>query len=113
MLNVFKMLTLRKEEQKMSGVKEIKVWKKGWKIADRIREITEMPGKDWSSLAVDLGCEVLGSLILAVTTYNVALFAELPMVFAEYSWYIYGIFILKDFNNTFSRIFLIPRFNLF
>ena len=55
----------------MAGVKEIKVWKKGWKIADRIREITEMPGKDWSSLAVDLGCEVLGSLILNTFSTNI------------------------------------------
>ncbi len=69
------------------------MWKKGWKIADRIREITEMPGKDWSSLAVDLGCEVLGSLILAVTTYNVALFAEFPMTgFSGIAMILYRLF---------------------
>lgn len=77
----------------MSGVKGIRVWKQGWKKLDKIREITDMTGEARRGLAVDLGCEALGSLILAVTTYNVALFAEFPMTgFSGIAMILYRLF---------------------
>lgn len=77
----------------MSGVKGIRVWKQGWKKLDKIREITDMTGEARRGLAADLGCEALGSLILAVTTYNVALFAEFPMTgFSGIAMILYRLF---------------------
>ena len=35
--------------------------------------------KVWATTGADIGWEALGSLLLAVTTYNVALSAEFPM----------------------------------
>ncbi|MCI8658839.1 MAG: YitT family protein [Lachnospiraceae bacterium] len=42
---------------------------------------------------LDLGCELLGSLILAITTYNVALFANFPMTgFSGIAMILYRLF---------------------
>lgn len=60
--------------------------------------------KSQRSVAADLGCELLGSLILAVTTYNVALFAEFPMTgFSGIAMILYRLFKIP---MGFSTIFL-------
>lgn len=77
----------------MSGIKETRMLKKEWKKSGKIKGITKMSREAWHSLAADFGCEVLGSLILAVTTYNVALYAEFPMTgFSGIAMILYRLF---------------------
>ena len=77
----------------MSGTKEIGILKKEQKKTGETGGIAKLSGDAWRSLAADFGCEVLGSLILAVTTYNVALYAEFPMTgFSGIAMILYRLF---------------------
>ncbi len=77
----------------MSGTKEIGILKKEQKKTGETGGIAKLSGEAWRSLAADFGCEVLGSLILAVTTYNVALYAEFPMTgFSGIAMILYRLF---------------------
>ena len=49
--------------------------------------------KVWAKTGADIGWEALGSLLLAVTTYNVALSAEFPMTgFSGIAMILYRLF---------------------
>ncbi len=61
------------------------------RMLNRILEKTDV--KLWEKIAADVGWEALGSLLLAVTTYNVALSAEFPMTgFSGISMILYRLF---------------------
>lgn len=77
----------------MYGIVKINPFKKNRKGVKKVREEDRRSREAWRELAVDIGCEILGSLILAVTTYNVALYAEFPMTgFSGIAMILYRLF---------------------
>lgn len=77
----------------MYGIVKINPFKKNQKGVKKVREEDRRSREAWRELAVDIGCEILGSLILAVTTYNVALYAEFPMTgFSGIAMILYRLF---------------------
>ncbi len=77
----------------MYGIVKINPFKKNRKGVKKVREEDRRSREAWREMAVDIGCEILGSLILAVTTYNVALYAEFPMTgFSGIAMILYRLF---------------------
>ncbi len=77
----------------MYGIVNINPFKKNRKGVKKVREEDRRSREAWREMAVDIGCEILGSLILAVTTYNVALYAEFPMTgFSGIAMILYRLF---------------------
>ena len=61
-----------------------------WIIRRRLGKINL---EEWAATGADIGWEALGSLLLAVTTYNVALSAEFPMTgFSGIAMILYRLF---------------------